>query len=125
MLNLVLFRICFRHTRVVRNNDVRCIPALGTLFNDDQHIEAISFAYPGPDADFLKEIGFYEIVSKDARDQMPVVYKTFTKAEILTMSNRWSNKNVKFVTELDDIAFYQGILFNLSLSACSYCVVCL
>jgi len=71
-------------------------------FREDQVIEAVSFAYEGPDANFLKVIGFYEVLKAKAKYELPVVYRNFTKTEILSLAKKWASTNAEFVSHIKD-----------------------
>lgn len=56
------------------------------LFRDNDTIEAVSFSYPGSDEEFLEEIGFIKIKEKNSITELPIVYRTFDKAEVIHLA---------------------------------------
>lgn len=57
------------------------------IFNENETIEALSFSYPGSDEEFLEQIGFIQIKEKTSITELPIVYRTFDKTEVVFLAN--------------------------------------
>lgn len=61
--------------------------------SDDMVVEAVSFAMPGSDELFLRTLGFMELSTERRAEQLPIVYRTFSKEDILLMAESIERQN--------------------------------